>query len=358
VAFVISALIASLLFNMQNHFLNPETYKAVMDEQDIYNRLPAILARQITYSMSYDPCSENPEQCEGEARGEDEEGGPPTYLKNLSQEDWELILSKILTPEWTQSQAESIFEQFFAFLVSGEEKLTMTISLVELKANLTGQDGMQIIEILVNAQPPCTETLLDTFVNMIEGDFSPDQVLMCRPPEEIMESLSPTLEGALDLVIGDLPDQATIGKDIFGSDEASPDQGFNQGTGISFQSLRLGMQLSPLVALLFLLLLTLFGVRSLQDFLFWWGIPLLFIGIAALVLGLTALPLLDWGLNAFVIDRIPGGIDATLMEILMETLELLVKSLVRIVANQAALMAFSGITLTGIGLLLQYRSTE
>jgi hypothetical protein len=356
IAFLISALITLLLFNIQSHYLDPETYKAVMDEQEIYNRLPEILARQITYSMTYNPCLENPEQCEGEEQGEGDEGGPPPYLRNLNQEDWEFILSKILTPEWTQLQAESIFEQFFAFLVSGEERLTITISLVELKASLTGEEGMLIIEILVNAQPPCTETLLGALVDMVAGDFSPEQLLMCRPPEAIMDGLTPTLEAALNLVIDDLPDQVTIGKTFFHSGEGSSSLGQGEGPGITFQTLQRGMQLSPLLALTFLVLLTLFGVRSLRDFLFWWGIPFLATGITALGLGLTALPLMEWGLNSFVLERIPGGIDPALMDILLETLELLVKSLVHVVANQAAVIAILGLGLTGAGLTMSFLS--
>ncbi|OGO18718.1 MAG: hypothetical protein A2Z14_09475 [Chloroflexi bacterium RBG_16_48_8] len=358
-AFVISALIALLLVNLQNHYLNPDTYKTVLDEQNIYDRLPAILSKQIAYSITYNPCLENPEQCEGEGMGGvDENNGPPTYLKNLTIEDWELMLSHILTPEWTKSQTESVLDQFFAFLNSEEEKLSITISLVGLKANLTGQKGMEFMRILVDAQPPCTETLLGLLLDAAAGDFTPDQLLLCRPPEEVMDGLAPTLEAALDLVIDDLPDQAILGKKLFGGGENASASTINEGPGINFQTVRSVMRLSLFLPLIFLVLLTLFGVRSWRGFLFWWGIPFMILGISALGVGLIALPMLDWGLGTFVLDRIPGAIDPDLLNLLIDSTELLVQSFVRVIVNQAALIVALGIIMTGAGLIVNYTSTK
>jgi hypothetical protein len=358
IVFVITALLALVLFNVQSHYLNPDTYKTVLEEQEMYDRLPAILSKQIAHSMTFNPCLENPEQCEGEGPGNDENNGPPDYLKNLSIEDWEQMLSLILTPAWTKSQAESVVDQFFAFLDSDEEKLTITVSLVGLKANLTGQEGMQFIRILIDAQPPCTETLLGILLDAAAGDFSPEQLLLCRPPEEIMDGLTPTMEAALEIVINDLPDQAILGKKIFGGDENASITAFNERSGISFRTVRTMLRFSPFLALICLVLLTVFAVRSLRDLLFWWGIPFTILGLSTLGLGLVALPLIDWGLGTFVLGRIPGALDPDLLTLLIESVELLVQSFVRAIANQAALIAYLGITMTGAGLVVVYRSTK
>jgi hypothetical protein len=358
IAFVISAFTALILYNAQRHYLNPDTYKTILDEQGFYDRLPAIMAEQIAYSMTYNPCLENPEQCENDDRGDEESGGPPPYLKNLGTEDWEQLLSFILTPDWTKSQTESALDQLFAFLNSNEEQLTITISLEDLKANLTGQKGMEFIRILINAQPPCTETLLDLLLDSVAGEFTPEQLLMCRPPETIMDDLTPTMEAALDMVIDDIPNQVILGSRLFGGDENTLPTSSNQGHGINLRTFRAVMQFSPILPLIFLGCLTLFAVRSWKDLLFWWGIPFIALGLSVLVAGFFAPPLIRWGLDTFVINRIPGVLDPAFLELLVDSTRNLIQSFVKGIANQATIIAFSGITMTGMGLLSIYKSEK
>ena len=357
-SFVISALMALLLFNVQNRLLDPETYKKAFEKQEIYSVLPALLSKQIARSMTYNPCLENPEECVGEDQAQDPEessNGPPTYFKNLTQEDWERILSHILTPGWTKSQTESVLDQFFTFLDSGEDKLKITISLVGLKANLTGEKGMDIIRILVNAQPPCTKSLLGIFVDMVAGDFSPEQLLSCRPPQDLIDDLAPVMESALDLVIDELPETVHLEKQVFGRQESSVSGESREGLEIDFQDIRFLMQISPVIPFIFLVLLTILGVRSLKDFLLWWGIPFVILGLSALVLGWIGLPILNWSLNTYVQDRIPSVIDPSLVDIGFESLRWVYKSLFRDIAFQAGLTALLGMILSGTGAFITFR---
>lgn len=362
IAFVISALIALILFNIQGKLLKSETYKDALEQQGIYERLPSLVTKQIATSMTYNPCRENPEQCEGEDQvqgpAEDENGGPPSYLKNLSEEQWEQILSQILTPEWTKSQTESALDQLFAFLDSGEDTLSIKISLVDLKANLTGEKGMDIILELVYAQPPCTEQLLNTLFDIAAGEFTPDELLVCAPPEDILEDLAPEMEAALERVVEEIPDEATIGQDLFGGNEDQGLQGPIENREINFQTIRLALRFSPFLPLLFLVLYTLFGVRSLKDFLLWWGIPFLALSLAALGIGLIAFPIINWGLETFVLSRIPGAIDPSFIDILIDTAELLVQSLVRVIATQAVVIGILGLIMTGAGIFVSYSSSK
>jgi hypothetical protein len=357
-SFVISALIALLLFNAQNRLFNSETYKKALEEQEIYSVLPTLLSKQIARSITYNPCLENPDECLGENQAqdpEDDSNGPPTYFKNLSQEDWEQILSQILTPAWTKSQAESVLDQFFAFLDSGEDKLRITISLAGLKTNLTGEKGMDIIRILVNAQPPCTKSILGIFVDMVAGDFSPEQLLSCRPPQDLIDDLAPVMESALDLVIDQLPETVSLEKRVFEREESRISGGHREGLQIDFNDIRFLMQISPVLPFVSLVLLTIFGVRSLKDFLLWWGIPFVILGLSALVLGWVGLPILNWSLTTFVQDRIPAVIDPTLVDIGFESLRWVYKSLFRAIAFQAGPIALLGMILSGTGVFITFR---
>jgi hypothetical protein len=70
------------------------------------------------------------------------------------------------------------------------------------------------------------------------------------------------------------------------------------------------------------------------------------------------LPLMDWGLETFVLSRIQGTIDPGFLELLIDSVELLVKSYIRVIANQSILIAFLGFAMTGAGFLIMYRSEK
>jgi hypothetical protein len=360
--FVISAISALFFVNAQSNLFVSETYKQALVSQDIYQQLPDLISRQIATSLAYNPCLENPEQCEAEGQdhdpGEDENNGPPSYLKNLEQEDWERILSQVLTPEWTKLQIESAFDQFFRFLDSGEDEFSISISLVELKSNFTGEKGMHIIRILVNAQPPCTESLLGIFVDMLTNDFSPEQLLQCRPPQDILDGLAPVMEAALDLVIDVIPNTVTLDTNIFWEDEGQSQEKSREGLPFTFQTMRLIMRFSPLLPMVFLLLLSIFGIRSLEDWLLWWGIPFSIVGMVTLAIALFGYPMINLVWRYFISVRIPAALDPTLVDFGFETLWLVVRDALRAVAIQAGLIAIVGIVMSVLGIFRKLSSKE
>ncbi|HEX7540944.1 MAG TPA: hypothetical protein VF352_02340, partial [Anaerolineales bacterium] len=75
------------------------------------------------------------------------------------------------------------------------------------------------------------------------------------------------------------------------------------------------MRLSPLVPLVFLLLVTLFAVRSPKSWLRWWGIPFFISGIIALGLEIFALPALNIAWAKYLVPRIPPYIPPDIADI-------------------------------------------
>ncbi|MBU4226371.1 MAG: hypothetical protein KKC71_11210, partial [Chloroflexi bacterium] len=64
ILFVITAVLALLLFNVERQLFNPNLYKRALTEQQIYKHLPGIIGELLTTSMSYNPCAQNPLVCE------------------------------------------------------------------------------------------------------------------------------------------------------------------------------------------------------------------------------------------------------------------------------------------------------
>jgi len=187
----------------------------------------------------------------------------------------------------------------FAYL-NGETD-SASNSLVKLRERLSGQAGRDAILQLIAAQPLCTdEQLAEMAAGMLGGG---EVMVICAPPEEILAILMPQLQNQLTALVTQIPDKAMI---IKPSSRSAPSSGPLGNDPIKvIRTVRLGLRLSPLLPLGLLLLVTLFGVRSLKGWLRWWGIPFFFAGAIALVPGIAMLPALNWAWNNFLVPRIP-----------------------------------------------------
>ena len=117
IVFLVAAPLSILLLNVDNYLLTPGPYLQALSDEEFATRLPGIVAEQLQYSMTYNPCLENPQDCEDNGRspteGDVEEGGPPAYLRNLSVEQWQTILAVLLEPSWLEGQSEEVLTTLF-----------------------------------------------------------------------------------------------------------------------------------------------------------------------------------------------------------------------------------------------------
>lgn len=363
--FVIVTVVVILLVTAERRLLSPELYKQVLVSHRIYDRIPELMARQLVQSMEYKgpgieekgpkaPVAtempgegENPlinappefHECVRQAVGEeayqafmrnerpptDAEmellqpclalysppggggegmGGPPPFISNLTLSDWEVILAELFPAPWLQAQAESVIDQLFAYLEAGEGKISLIIRLDEFKQRLTGEAGVVAVNQLLMAQPPCTEEELSAF---LQPGVSPEKMPMCRPPDEILAQFAPMIRGMFRELAAEIPDQVDLVQ-AFGEQPAdeplSPEGAAPPGLTLKLKDIRQLVRLSPLLPGVLLLLIALFGVRSLKELLTWWGYPSLNAGVSALGLGYFALPALNMAINLFVMDRL------------------------------------------------------
>ena len=286
-------------------FILTTNYKAALLKEDVYAGLPDIIGEMLVASATYDPCAENPIRCEemapamaacyirelGDERfvklasGETEplpaeqrliqacfdqhgslaadtndEGGIPLYLKNLRAEDWAAVIRHILPPGELQTMTEEALDGVFAYLKGDAARAVL--SLGTIKDRLEGATGDEVLRQLITAQPKCTDELID----LITGKRTMDELVLCNPPELLLPLALSTTRLMLNEAIATIPDEVVL----------LPPKG--DGTGAADAQLwvrraRLIMFLSPLLPVLFLGLVTLFGVRSPKGWLRWWGIP-------------------------------------------------------------------------------------
>jgi hypothetical protein len=193
---------------------------------------------------------------------------------------------------------------------------------------------------------------------MMNDGFSPEKLLQCQPPQDILDGLAPIMEAALDLVIDVIPNTATLGINPFWEEEGQSQNRPRQASPVNFQTIRLIMRFSPLLPFAFLVLLTIFGVRSLKDWLLWWGVPFSIVGMVAIAIALMGNPIVNLVWSSFISERIPAALDPALVDIGFETLWLVLRTVLRAIAIQSGVLAIIGIGMSALGIILKPSSNK
>ena len=80
ILFVITGVLALLFFNIERKAFSAETYKQAFEKQQLYDRMPGILAQVLTSAIRQNPLVN-------------------AYLKSLTVQDWESFISALIPPE-------------------------------------------------------------------------------------------------------------------------------------------------------------------------------------------------------------------------------------------------------------------
>jgi hypothetical protein len=358
ILFVVTMLAATLLYNVDNRLLNASTYKSALAGQQVYARVPRMLAEQLTVTMTFNPCAENPFACENttpefrecaiQALGQDRfdilapametptdaerrllqpcvdqfipkdtgagAGGPPPFMQNLSASDWETIIATLLPPDDLKMMAESLIDQTFDYL--NGQRDTVVLSLVPLKERISGQPGVDALLDLIRAQPPCGEAEITAMETALRGGSQPDTI--CSPPEDKLIALKPDIQTMLANTAATIPDERVL---------LTPESGENSGSGPfggglvgAFRATRLILRLSPEVPLGLLLLVTLLVVRTPKTWLRWWGIPFFVTGLLAVITAILASAAVEQVWVSLLASRIPPYVSLGLVELVRSLL--------------------------------------
>jgi hypothetical protein len=218
-------------------------------------------------------------------------------LHNFSPSQWEQLIRFLLPADDLQRMTESALDRVFSYLNGERDSATASVSLVDLKARLTGKAGDELILLLLNAQPPCTE-VQQAQINAGNFENGGGTAIYCAASGETLAKMIPPMQNRLSKVAAQIPDEAIIIK--------APLTSGGDALSTTIRALHTWMRLSPLLPLSLLLLVTLFGVRSVKAWLRWWGIPFFIAGLIALSLGLAAQPLLDWVWVNTIVENSPA----------------------------------------------------
>ncbi|MBI5035257.1 MAG: hypothetical protein HZB51_32420 [Chloroflexi bacterium] len=344
ISFVVFAVLALLLFNVDWQLGHPDLYKQALVDAKIYEHLPSLAGEMLDQGMM-NPCAENPQQescqleeqvsptehplyfvfasssvgmqaCLKASLGDEtyralaaaerqpknaelqrikpcvkripilansEASGPPLFVWLLDRSDWEMIIATLLPATWLQSQVENVITQLFAYLDGKTD--AVKFSLVDLKTRLAGDAGPAILMRILAAQPPCSASQLAQMENLRGGLGK----IICRPPDGYFASRKTELQQAIGELVASWPDETTLVSNETIADSASDDSLLGNDPRTAISRVRLALRFMMVLPLVFFLLMTLLAVRSLQGLLRWWGIPLLIVGTIAAGLSLLIL---------------------------------------------------------------------
>lgn len=318
-SFVITAVMALLLINFDRRAFTAETYQQAFAREDFYNKIPSLMAQSIAASADTNQL--------------------PAVMQGMSLEAWEGFIRVLLPPEVLKPIGDDVLISTFAYL--NMESNLVQVNLTPVKASMMSDTGTQAVLSLLNTLPACTfEQIAQITFNVFAGG----QIELCNPPADVLPLLTPVIQGQMQASATLIPDQLTL---VTAPLQDDPRQ--------RLLDVRFLMRLSLILPIGLLLTLTLIIVRSLQDWLTWWGIPFAVTGFSSFVIGLLGAPIFGVVLEGILSSQLPDYLPTFLLEFTGDLASAMVRALLNPVLWQGLILSIIGIGMTGVGFYLKYK---
>ena len=309
IIFVFSAVIALTFFNIERKAFSSDVYKDAFKEQGLYNTAPAIFTDLLLSSM-------------------EEAGYAPVMLAILDKNELTLVISALLPPGELESILNDAFDAFFSYLNNNAD--TISISLVSFKQHLASEGGVQAFTQIMLAQPECTpEQALQIALGFLSTG---EGLIFCRPPQEAIGLVTPIIEVQLQQVANGLPNELTLSA--------------NNMAGISefrapLDMVRAVMRLTPAFPLMMLFGIIIFAVRSLKDWLQWWGYPFVITGILSFFLAVIGAPIVRLFMENTVFQG-NANMPPVFLDMMRNVVDAIVRSILNPIATQGIILGLIG----------------
>lgn len=323
--FVFSGVLALLLFNIERKAFSSATYKQAFEDQRLYERMPALLATALTTSI------------------EQNGNAMPPFLQALTVEDWQTTISSILPPEELRALTDQALDSTSDYLNTKTD--SVVISLLPLKAHLAGESGVNIVRQFLRTQPDCTiEQLTQMALGLLGGEIA-----LCNPPEEAIGLMAPFIQTQLQVMLSAFPDEVTL---VAGTDSGAPND-----PRLRLQMVRSAITFSPFFVVLLLLAIAVFAVRSLRDWLVWWGWPLMITGAVSALIALIGSPIVGWFLKFLIQNQGAIFLPPLLATSIADTASAVASQMLIPVAVQGFVLAVVGLGMVIVGTFLGKRES-
>lgn len=322
ILFVGTTALAFTLYSVEQSVFDAELYIQALEEENFYQRLPDLTAQSLAVAAQ-----------------RTDRNDMLSLFRNTSEAEWQMFVTELFPPDVLKSLAEDAVTQIMAYL-NGERENAI-LSLTGLKAHLQSPEGVNAIYGILKAQPDCTVEQLTAMT------LNQQALTLCNPPESFLFiDLRPIIEIQIQGAMSLLPEQVTI---------ITADESHIQDLR-DLQALRLFMRLSPFLPILCLLVISAFAVRSLNDWLTWWGYPLLLAGLVSMSLGAVSGPTAALTFRIFIVSALPDAFPPEILDVFRDLTATIVRNAVRPILPMAGLMTLIGLIMVAVKFLLWLRT--
>lgn len=307
--FVVITAFSFVIFNVEQSIFDPALYIQTFEKQGVYNRFPKLAVNMLYMEIQ-------------EADPED----PLALLSGFTEGELETFFGELFPPELLKPLVEDFLIQFLSYLDGDIDQVA--VSLLSLKTHLQSPSGIETIYGILKTQPDCT---LEQVVAMAAGY---QEMQLCNPPETLLfldlRTIFETEIAAIMEII--VPDQLEI---------IAPNSNSLQEVN-DLKNFRMIIRLSPIIPMLCLLLITIMNIRSLNDWLNWWGYPLWIAGLLSIGLTIISGMISALVLENFVIPTLPPNISPDFIDLFESVVVTVAYDSVQPMAGVAAIITFLG----------------
>jgi hypothetical protein len=199
--------------------------------------------------------------------------------EHLSEPERQELLHLLVPQGWVEEQISYLSNSLFEWLENDQAAPELTLDIQPIKAQLLGDSLDQAVEVFVDSWPSCSPDEVERLERALEeGRELP--TFVCEPPEPLRSYIVDLATRALANETQTLPDRVSLVNQL---EISSQELQSTKTTLRRLQALLLWSWLVPAAALGLIMALKIRGLPELGR---WWGLPLFFSGVAALILNL------------------------------------------------------------------------
>jgi len=158
-----------------------------------------------------------------------------------------------------------------------------------------------------------------------------------------MDVVDPLMRVAIQSAASAIPDEMEFEHPLSDVSGSTDNKEFGDDPIQSFFLVRSLLRFGFLIPLAFLFLLTVFAVRSVRDWLLWWGVPLLLTGLIGLSFSALSLPILGWVFPRLIDFAVPVSVTPEILAIGVDLGNALFRQVTQKIMIQAGIIAAIGL---------------